>query len=209
MKPRITTALLSSLLGFCYNHYPKGLFQIHTTHTMMSSGTKSPARTMTKATMAGFLSCVGNCSPLYYLQHLPLLQTLGMWCWVVQACFLYPWSMSACPECISDQQLLPRVHKANFMPTSECLNVKSTVCYLIRQLLLTWYIYSESYEYYLYFYQHFHFTPRHLKVKFAFSGLIRQLPWTWPIHSEHYEYCPFSSQVSFLTVVNFITKMRT
>jgi len=78
IKPRFTTAFLWSMIRFCYNHYPKGLFQILTTHTMMSSGTKKPARTVTRATMGVFLSWVGSSPPVWCPHHLPLLQTLGM-----------------------------------------------------------------------------------------------------------------------------------
>jgi hypothetical protein len=63
---------------------------------------------------------------------------------------------------------------------------------LIRQLLPTWSIYSESHQYFSFFYQLFHIHTKCLKMKFAFSGLIMQLLQTWPIYSERYEYTPFS-----------------
>jgi hypothetical protein len=111
--------------------------------------------------------------------------------------------------CISDQQLATQSTQGQLYVHTKVFENRIHICCLIGQLLVIWPIYSESYEYSPYFHNLFHFPPKRLKVKFAFFGLIRQLPLTWPIHSEHYEYCPFSSKVSLLTFVNFITNLGT
>jgi hypothetical protein len=41
----------------------------------------------------------------------------------------------------------------------------------------------------------FIFTPRHLKIKFAFCDLIRQLPLGWYISPESYKYSPFFDEL--------------
>jgi len=102
--------------------------------------------------------------------------------WAMPGCFLYLWWMFAVQSV--EGQLFFGLH-------TSCVKTKFRYSGPIRQLPLTWLIYSESYGSSPLFYQLFIFTPKRLKMKFAFSNLIRQLLLTWHIYLESYEYCPF------------------
>jgi hypothetical protein len=105
-------------------------------------------------------------------------------CAIPEPCLVVSYTPGTC--------ILFKVLQGNlFLFAHKLFEMKFTHSGPIRQLPLTWLIYSESYEPSPCFYQLSIFTPKHLKTKFSYSGLIRQLLLTWPIYLESHEYCPF------------------
>jgi hypothetical protein len=134
MKARITTAVLWSMLGFCYIHYQKGLPKIHTTCTMTSRGTRGPARTVTTATIIVLLNCWKLFTTMVSTPSTTPTDSRN----VILGCaglFLVPLINA----------WLFKVQKVNtFLFQTSCLKMKSTFSGLIRELLLPRSIYSES-----------------------------------------------------------------